>query len=589
MTIKLLLLILLILLSIPFLKAQDIDPSGWTLTFVDEFDSLSVSNYGPVGDGLGETIWIAHTPYYGDFGIPFANPNAPWTDFPFITEEGILRIEARMTGSDPCNTWENWHGGLLCSSDPDRQGFSQKLGYFEVRAKMPQGPGTWPAFWLNSWEGYEIDIVEHYGHQPDEYHVVLHDWVNDWHNGMGHGYQACDSAWDYRSCLTEDFHTYGALVATDTIRFYLDRKEIWKYPTTTGFRDANYYVLVNLSMGSGWNTCETPNPSYMYVDYVKVWQYIAPACTLTSPINGTTIEKGMNITITADAIAGIGSSVSRVDFYQNETLIASDDTYPYTHTLSNAETGFHKFTAVAYNEEGYGNSSNTNQVQVYEGDVFDVAWMKTVYASSAEGVGLEAENAVDGSLYTRWSSAFSDPQWIYVDFGESYTINQVKIYWEGAYAQAYQIQISDNASEWNTIYSTGNSNGGLDDISLSGTGRYLRIYGTQRNTTYGYSLYELEVYKGNNISALESLMQADELVVYPNPAKDVLYIEMQNHNEQDVSLEMYDAMGQKVPVLLKNENSTLSFPLNSIPNGVYFIQLRGTEKKNLKKKILINR
>ncbi|SEU19994.1 glycosyl hydrolase [Stigmatella erecta] len=118
-------------------------------------------------------------------------------------------------------------------------------------------------------------------------------------------------------------------------------------------------------------------------------------------------------------------------------------------------------------------------------------------ASSSEGAGTVAGNAIDGSLSTRWSSAFSDPQYLMVDYGATKTFNRVKIQWEAAYGKEYQVQTSANGSTWTTIYSTSTSDGGVDDLTgLNGSGRYLRIYGTKRNTQYGYSIFEVEAYGG---------------------------------------------------------------------------------------------
>jgi beta-glucanase (GH16 family) len=120
---------------------------------------------------------------------------------------------------------------------------------------------------------------------------------------------------------------------------------------------------------------------------------------------------------------------------------------------------------------------------------------KPVTVSSTESASYPGSNAVDGNAGTRWSSAFSDPQWIYVDLQATYNINRVKLNWEAAYGRAYQIQVSANASTWTTIYSTTTGDGGIDDLTgLSGSGRYVRMYGTQRGSPYGYSLWEIEVY-----------------------------------------------------------------------------------------------
>ncbi len=121
---------------------------------------------------------------------------------------------------------------------------------------------------------------------------------------------------------------------------------------------------------------------------------------------------------------------------------------------------------------------------------------KPATASSVETLALGAANAVDGRSSTRWASAEgSDPQWIQVDLGTTKDIRHVTLNWEAAYGKAYQIQTSTDAGTWTSIYSTTSGNGGVDDLSnLSGTGRYVRVFGTKRGTSYGYSLWELKVY-----------------------------------------------------------------------------------------------
>ena len=114
-------------------------------------------------------------------------------------------------------------------------------------------------------------------------------------------------------------------------------------------------------------------------------------------------------------------------------------------------------------------------------------------ASSTENATFPAANAFDGNTGTRWSSAFSDPQWLSVDLGATHTISQVKLNWEAAYAKAFQIQTSNDGTNWTTIYSTTTGTGGNQTLNVTGAGRYVRVYGTQRATQYGYSLYEFQV------------------------------------------------------------------------------------------------
>jgi len=119
---------------------------------------------------------------------------------------------------------------------------------------------------------------------------------------------------------------------------------------------------------------------------------------------------------------------------------------------------------------------------------------KTATASSTENAAFPASAAVDGNTGTRWSSAFSDPQWLQVDLASSASISQVVLQWEAAYATAFQIQTSPDATNWTTIYSTTTGTGGTQALNVTGTGRYVRMYGTARATQYGYSLWEFQVY-----------------------------------------------------------------------------------------------
>ena len=89
----------------------------------------------------------------------------------------------------------------------------------------------------------------------------------------------------------------------------------------------------------------------------------------------------------------------------------------------------------------------------------------------------------------------ADPQWLQVDLGATHSVTEVKLAWEAAYGKSYTIQTSDDGKAWTTIYTTTTGNGGSDDLTgLAGSGRYVRMNGTARGTSYGYSLYELQVY-----------------------------------------------------------------------------------------------
>ncbi|MFE7517230.1 discoidin domain-containing protein [Streptomyces sp. NPDC057540] len=116
-------------------------------------------------------------------------------------------------------------------------------------------------------------------------------------------------------------------------------------------------------------------------------------------------------------------------------------------------------------------------------------------ASSTEGAAFSAGAAVDGDLTgTRWASSWQDAQWIQVDLGSSATLSHAVLTWEAAYGKSYEIQASENGSDWRTVTTVTGGDGGTDDVTLSGTGRYVRMKGLTRATGYGFSLWEFQVY-----------------------------------------------------------------------------------------------
>jgi hypothetical protein len=128
------------------------------------------------------------------------------------------------------------------------------------------------------------------------------------------------------------------------------------------------------------------------------------------------------------------------------------------------------------------------------GGTTNLALNKPTLSSSNETNNTLSNLAVDGNGGTRWSSAFTDPQWIRVDLGSSQAIRRVVLNWEAAFARAFQIQTSPDANTWTTIYSTTTGTGGINDLAVNGTGRFVRMLGTVRATAFGYSLWEFEVY-----------------------------------------------------------------------------------------------
>jgi len=75
-----------------------------------------------------------------------------------------------------------------------------------------------------------------------------------------------------------------------------------------------------------------------------------------------------------------------------------------------------------------------------------------------------------------------------------HAISKVVLNWEAAYGKAFQIQTSNDGTTWTNVYSTTTGTGGTQSLDVSGSGRYVRMNGTQRGTVYGYSLWKFQVY-----------------------------------------------------------------------------------------------
>jgi hypothetical protein len=123
---------------------------------------------------------------------------------------------------------------------------------------------------------------------------------------------------------------------------------------------------------------------------------------------------------------------------------------------------------------------------------------RPVTASSSvtvDNVTYPAEHAVDGDLATRWSSEFSDPQWIAVDLGREETISRVRLIWEAAYGKTYTIDVSQDGKTWKEVHKVEQGDGHTDEIKFAPTpARFVRLSGAERGTRFGYSLWEFQVF-----------------------------------------------------------------------------------------------
>lgn len=216
--------------------------------------------------------------------------------------------------------------------------------------------------------------------------------------------------------------------------------------------------------------------------------------------------------------------------------------------------------------------------------ITNVALKKPATASSVEsGTTLVATNSNDGSTSTRWSSLFSDPQWLTIDLQGIYNISQIILKWETASGKNYTLDVSNDNTTWTTVKTVTNGTGGTETWNLSGvSGRYLRMYGTARNTAWGYSLWEIEAY-GSLKSAIapdtSSLIATGKVIVYPNPFRDNITINLdESAGYRNASI--YDVFGTvKTQWEIFPEETSLNKDLSALPSGIYILELKGNARK----------
>lgn len=152
----------------------------------------------------------------------------------------------------------------------------------------------------------------------------------------------------------------------------------------------------------------------------------------------------------------------------------------------------------------------------------NLALGKTATTSGNDTSNSDPKAAIDGDTSTRWASARTDSQWYTIDLGAPSKIHQINLLWESAYGKEYDIQVIDDSGEVTTVVNERNGSAGWKRYTLGEPvqGRYVRMQGIKRGSTYGYSLYEFEVY-GSLAQTTVSKIQfaSDKLSVLKNHKK----------------------------------------------------------------------
>ncbi len=250
--------------------------SGMILAFAEEFtDPLSVSRLG-----TGAAYASAKPEWYGaqEFGeAVFADPSAGLDNMAVVGDDALRISLAPRPASftDPMGWSRPYVGGMLSSMRVGGSGFSAQYGYFEARMLAPAASGAWPAFWLLPADagvskqdtGAEIDIVELYGHDPENACHATHRYDR----GTDTPRVRCVRPYGSADAALR-WHTYGARVTPTEIVYYVDGVVTARMPQIAG-GDEPMYFMVNLAAGGGWpiDLATSSGAASLFVDYIRVY------------------------------------------------------------------------------------------------------------------------------------------------------------------------------------------------------------------------------------------------------------------------------------------------------------------------------
>ncbi len=248
----------------------------------------------------------------------------------------------------------------------------------------------------------------------------------------------------------------------------------------------------------------------------------APHETVVDPSDFTAVASSPNtITGTITGAAGHNDYVYNIYLNGEHTPILSGlsagnytisciDASTYNVTVKSEHNGFHSpgitinnvavvsgFNYTTEFEAGVFPDSNTN------GNNYVTQNGKTVTgvsATASEGTGGDAPAmAIDYNGGTRWGTSTSDPQWITVDLGAIRSVKEIGIWWETASSKDFVISVSTDGTNFQDVAYKNNAASGAnrrDSFVLVNAvnARYVKIYGINRTTEWGHSIWEIAVY-----------------------------------------------------------------------------------------------
>ncbi|HYG38164.1 MAG TPA: discoidin domain-containing protein, partial [Cytophagales bacterium] len=223
------------------------------------------------------------------------------------------------------------------------------------------------------------------------------------------------------------------------------------------------------------------------------------------------------------------------------------------------------------------NGFNFNWMQFEAASTTNIARDKVATSSSTEGAFLPS-NVVDGNTNTRWASNYNNSEWVAIDLGQNYSINKVVLNWETASGKSFDIEVSSNNTSWTSIYHTDAGTGGVQSLNVTGQGRYIRMLGKTRNTVYGYSLWEFEVYGTPSTTANQDPVVnagADKTITLPTNSTNLTAVA----SDPDGDAITYQWSKVSGPAATLSGATTANLSAAGLTQGTYVFRITVTDGK----------
>lgn len=246
--------------------ARSEPPAGYTLVWADEFDRPGLPD-------ASKWVWDTHANKSGWYNQEEQYYAADRPENARVAD-GRLIITARR---EALTEAADYGGQRYTSARLTTDGKAAwTYGFYEIRAKLPCGAGTWPAIWTlgdgrRHPDGGEIDIMEHVGNDPTHVHATVHNRATAGTSGDGGSIElagACDRFHDYQLTWTTD----ALLIAVDGVPVHRYSR---KGKTQAGWPfDKPQYLLLNLAIGGamGGTVDDAAFPRSFVVEYVRIYQ-----------------------------------------------------------------------------------------------------------------------------------------------------------------------------------------------------------------------------------------------------------------------------------------------------------------------------